>query len=234
MIPKIINKVFICNDMNFEDMQCDILKNAHNSWKELNPNYTIRYWNGKDCEKYLLENFGKNHLITFQSLLPYAYKCDFFRYCVIYNEGGFYSDWKQLLLTSLDDIINDSTEFISFYDKGCEYSINNQSVSNAFFGAIPKHPILKDAIDQIILNVKNKYYGNFCLDPTGPYVLGESYKKIYKDLSVEEQKKYITGVFSNNYFNIDTKQIIMNKCVNNHWGNGNDYAYLWSINKIYR
>jgi hypothetical protein len=43
---------------------------------------------------------------------------------------------------------------------------------------------MKQCIDQIIENVKNKYYGSSSLDPTGPGVLGKQFNK-------EERKRLV-------------------------------------------
>jgi hypothetical protein len=38
---------------------------------------------------------------------------------------------------------------------------------------LPKNEILLKCINQIVENVKNRYYGNDCLHPTGPRLLGK-------------------------------------------------------------
>ena len=41
------------------------IKNALNSWKEMNPEYKIKYWSLDDCREYLKNNFPSNHLESF-------------------------------------------------------------------------------------------------------------------------------------------------------------------------
>ena len=76
-IPKIINKVYINDSMEMPSMLDLDLQKVHKSWETLNPDYIIKYWSGKDCEKYLSDHFPEIFSQTFKALTPYAYKCDF-------------------------------------------------------------------------------------------------------------------------------------------------------------
>ena len=97
-IPKVIHKVLIQDDGKIPKNLDKNIKDAHNSWKEMNPEYKIKYWSLDDCREYLQNNFPSNYLETFDCIKAYAGKCNFFRFTIIYNEGGWYSDWKQTCL----------------------------------------------------------------------------------------------------------------------------------------
>ena len=56
LIPNIIHKIFIDDTMEKIIIPQNI-SNAINSWTNLNPGYTLKYWFGNDCLKYL-----KNHV----------------------------------------------------------------------------------------------------------------------------------------------------------------------------
>ena len=160
-IPKVIHKVYIQNDGTIPDILDSHIEESHQSWIILNPGYTIKYWSLNDCREYLINNFPDEYLKTFDSIQPYACKSDFFRYCIIYNEGGWYSDWKQVcLVDNLLDKLSDS-EFIYFYDRGNSYVKTNKCVAQGFIGSIKYHPILKEVIDTIISNTDKKYYGKY-------------------------------------------------------------------------
>lgn len=233
-IPKIINKVYINDSMEMPSMLDLDLQKVHKSWKTLNPDYIIKYWSGKDCEKYLSDHFPEIFSQTFKALTPYAYKCDFFRYCLIYNEGGWYSDWKQELLMPLDQMKED---IVLFWDKGNPFSTQNDCICDGFFGSIAKHKILKTVIDLIIYNVKNNYYGNSPLDPTGPCVFGKAFK--INNIS----DNILFGHFDGSYFILNNINVIKHKyddkrCpydiyINQNWDNGNNYNHLWFQKKIY-
>ena len=239
-IPKVIHKVLIQDDGKIPKNLDKKIIDAHNSWKEMNPEYKIKYWSLDDCREYLKNNFPSNYLESFDCIQPYAGKCDFFRYCIIYNEGGWYSDWKEIcLVQNLLNKISKNKNFIYFYDKGIQNTINNSCVQNAFFGSIPKHPILKIAINLVIENIKNKYYGKSKLAPTGPCLFGKAIIEYHKTNS----KINSVGEFNHklkkggHFYHNKLGKIIQHKCdncgINQNWKNGNSYTKLWNKKKYY-
>jgi FkbM family methyltransferase len=229
IIPKIIHKVLL-NHTGIIVIDNDI-KEAQESWTKYNKDYTLKLWNFSDCREYLINNFPNIYIETFDNLIPYSYKCDFFRFCLIYNEGGWYSDWKEvcLVLNLLDNLSQDG-DIILFDDKNHKQKTPYQYTMTGFFGAIPKHYILKNTIDGIILNVKNKYYGRDCLYPTGPGILGEI---------VNKYSLKTLGYFDKNYYyHKKLGKIIEHKCKTcgqtQDWVNGNNYGKLWKEKKIYK
>lgn len=231
-IPKIIHKIYIEHSMKIPENKIIEFKEAHDSWKLLNPDYEIRYWSGEDCEKYLSENFGEQYLKVFRKIKPYAYKSDFFSYCVVLKEGGWYSDWKQKTYINLDSIIGNN-DFICFHDHGIPELNYRRSIQCGFFGSVKNNPIIELAIEQILFNVENNLYGLHPLDPTGPYNFG---KAIWTFLENDDYK-ILFGVYKANFYSIDNKIIIKHKTDNNiynqNWENGNNYYEMWYQKDIY-
>ena len=64
----------------------------------MNPGYQIRYFDLLACRKYLQDFFHPVFLRAFDCIEAFGGKANLFRYLVIYREGGFYSDWKQVCL----------------------------------------------------------------------------------------------------------------------------------------
>ena len=159
-IPKIIHQTFET------PLISQSLHNAIHTWLIRNPEYEVRYYTDRDRREYIKKYFDASVLIAYDKLIPGAYRADLWRYCVIYNEGGIYADIKLGPLVPLSSIINDNTELVVVNDDqvGALY--------NAFFAAIPKHKTLYDAIMLAVKRVLNDEYGNHCVYPTGPAVLG--------------------------------------------------------------
>jgi mannosyltransferase OCH1-like enzyme len=232
-IPKVIHKVYIQHDGTIPEKLDEPIKEAHNTWKQCNPEYIIKYWGLNDCREYLRDNFSSKHLETFDCLQAYSSKCDFFRFCVVYNEGGWYSDWKQVCL--VDNLLNKLSEYgdiLFYYDKGNGYSDVNKCIACAFYGGVSGHPILKDAIDGIIHNVDIQFYGNTVLDVTGPCLIGKYVKKHTNIHSVY-------GNYLDDYHYYDNKlgRIIQHKCdkceKGQDWKYGNNYDKLWVTKEFY-
>lgn len=158
--------------------------NAVYTWIDKNPDWEFHFFDDEACRGFLKENFEKNVLEAYDNIIPGAYKCDLWRYCVLYIHGGVYSDIKQELLVSLDDVLSNDIEFASVKDKyKSDYEFDGY-IYQAFMCSKPKHPFLKKAIDMIVENSKNGFYGNDPLSITGPGLLGKAI-----NLTVNQQEK---------------------------------------------
>ena len=233
-IPRVIHKVYIQNDNTFGSIPYEI-KDAHNSWSRLNPGYQIKYYNGKDCEEYLSKHFGPGFLRVYNQINAYAGKADLMRACIVYNEGGWYSDWKQVCLKPLDVICKRSSpEWVSAYDT---HRLRNKYqrtfMFNGFFGAVPKHPFAKRYVDNIIRNVETKYYGESPLDTTGPGCLGKSFDEMKNNTN-----KMLIGKFDGYCFTFLGVKWVQHKCdkctKGQNWKHGNNYNDLWNNRTYYR
>ena len=162
MIPKKIHKVVIVDDGDIPPLP-EPMKEAMETFKEKNPGYEHTLYSGKDCEAYITKQFDEKILKTYLKLKPYAYRADLFRILLVYNEGGWYSDSKQVCYEPIDKL-QIGRDFVGSLDA----SINPNCLFNGFFGSVPKHPILKKCIDMIVFNVEHEHYGLDCLYPTGP------------------------------------------------------------------
>lgn len=238
-IPKVIHKVYIQNsgEQAKFPLEPKELQKAHDSWKQMNPEYEIKYYSMNDCREYLKKHFeDSDFLQAFDCLNAYACKCDFFRYCVLYAEGGWYSDWKQVCLKK--NVLNEldlykQDNIVLCWDHGNDLHQNGRYIINGFIGTIKNSLFLKECINEIINNVKYKYYGKDSLDETGPGLLG----RIYKQNEFHNLKIYL--IFKNNKINnLNKKQIILNKCnncgLNQDWTNGNNYNEVWNKRESYK
>lgn len=229
-IPKILHKVHLTT--NNDTSISNPIRNAQESWSKMNPGYEIKYWNMQSCENYLKNNFPPVYLETFQRINSFAGKCNFFRYCIVFQEGGWYSDWKQVCLKRniLKKLSFDKT-FVYFQDKGCKFTIENKCIQNAFFGAVPNHPVLKEVIHNAIENTRIKYYGKHALDTTGVCLFGKTIRN-----SVHPTNS--SGKFQSNFFHHNSYGVIVqHKCdlcpKGQTWKNGNNYNTLWTKRMYY-
>jgi len=208
---------------------------VHDEWSRMNPGYRIQYWGMKDCRKYLKKHFPPTYLETFDCIKAYAGKTNFFRYCVVYREGGWYSDWKQKCL--VPDLLNTLSmggkRWVSCWDLGDKTVTKMGCMQNAFFGAVPGSPILKRAIEICIDHTKRKFYGTSPLQTTGVCVLGMAFRQ--KSWRVINKK---IGFFKNMMFYFNGKPVIKHKYDTDKrnsqdWANGNNYAKIWKDKKYY-
>jgi mannosyltransferase OCH1-like enzyme len=206
-----------------------LMQNAVNSIQKLNPNFNYYLFDDNDCREFIKEHFDKFVLYAFDRLIPGAYKADLWRYCVLYKKGGIYLDIKYKP--------NNNFRFITMTEK--EHFVldaDNHGIYNALMVCLPGNKILLKAINTIVLHVKNKYYGNSCLDPTGPGLLQKFFNREEKN-SLDMKHKF--------YFSVDYRYVYFNNYIilqsyrgYLHEHNKNQivphYAGLWSKRQIYK
>ena len=95
----------------------------------------------------------------------------------------------------------------------------------AFFGAVPKHSLAKRYVDNIVKNVKTKFYGDSPLDTTGPGCFGKSFDEI------KNTNNMLIGKFDGSCFNFLGVKWVQHKCnkctKGQNWIHGNNYNDLW-------
>jgi|DEB0MinimDraft_6_1074348.scaffolds.fasta_scaffold03209_6 hypothetical protein len=235
MIPKCIHKVCIVDGFELPELPKGI-DEAIRTWKEYNPDYELKVYSGNDCRKYIQLHYDDEMLRYFDTLKPYSYKADLFRFLVLYNEGGWYSDLRQVCKYSLHDLDITGHEFYTSLDA----PPNHMCMYTAFIGSVRKHPILKKTIDIIKWNIDHEHYGLDCLYPTGPgaYMYGAvDYVRKYPQRCAIG--KHIIDRDGSEYVVIG-KRIILKCKYNNAVGANNDdlqgtndYGKMWRSGDIY-
>lgn len=152
-IPKIIHKIVIVDGGDMPDLS-STSREALNSFSEMNPEYEVRVYTGKDCETYIEKHYDKTILTVFKSLIPYAFQADFFRYLVLYKEGGIYSDFRQVCLKPFKEYIPDNASWFSVTDNPVHnaWKCPITPMYNGIIAAAPNQPVFKTAINMIIAN----------------------------------------------------------------------------------
>jgi mannosyltransferase OCH1-like enzyme len=142
-----------------------LMKQNYEKLKSDNPEFNHYLYDENECIEFIKQNFDENVLNAYNSLVPLAYKADLWRYCVLYINGGVYLDIKFKCVNSFKLIsLTEKEHFVRDRPEDC--------ILNGLIVALPKNEILLKCINQIVVNVKNRYYGKNCLHPTGPGLLG--------------------------------------------------------------
>lgn len=194
-----------------------------------NPAFKHYLYDDNDCRDFIKNNFDLNVLNAFDSLIPGAYKADLFRYCILYKQGGIYMDIKYTHVNNFKFInLSEREHFVFDTDK--------YNIYNALMVCLPNNPFLLLAINKIVENVKNKYYGFGCLDPTGPGLLGSILPKDIKNnilmnhenyLSVENKYIFFNGYLILRSYNGYSKEQGENQKTEH-------YSALWAKRQIYK
>jgi glycosyltransferase involved in cell wall biosynthesis len=134
-----------------------------------NHEFDCKLYTDTDCYNFIKNNFSASILKTYEKIIPGAYKADLWRYCVLYIYGGVYLDIKFCTENNfkLKNLLNKEYFVLDKYLD----TIKQQYIYNGFIIAKPRNQKLAKCINQIVKNVKNNYYGENCLSPTGPGLL---------------------------------------------------------------
>ena len=175
------------------------MRNCVNTLKNINPEFNYYLYDDNDCRKFIKENFEKDVLDSFDTLVPGAYKADLWRYCVLYINGGIYLDIKFLPVNNFKFMNLLSKEYLC---KDIKQS--GSGIYNAIMICKPKNKLLLDAINLVVKNVKNNYYGYSSLEPTGPLL----FKKLLDSEYIQNLDLSLNIVDSNIYISLNELPIL--------------------------
>jgi mannosyltransferase OCH1-like enzyme len=146
-----------------------VMKNTVNRLISDNPRFQHVLYDDNECREFIQQNFDQVVVDAFDSLIPGAYKADLWRYCILYKNGGIYIDIKYQCIDGFSLFqLTDKEYFV----RDIEWE-NKRGIYNALMVCQPGNQKCWDCIQQIVENVKNRFYGDSPLEPTGPQLLAK-------------------------------------------------------------
>jgi len=196
--------------------------------KRQNPRFNYFLFDDNDCREFIKTNFPVDVLNAYDSLIPGAYKADLWRYCILYKMGGIYLDIKY-------EPINGFKFYNLLEKEHWVQDVTEANVYNALMVCKAGNPILLKAIVQICENVKNKYYGDGFLDPTGPALLAKYFTS--EEKKTFDMKHLLYGNNDGDKYIKFNDQLIL-KCYSGYFSERNSstkkhYAELWYNRHVY-
>ena len=136
--------------------------NAVMTWIEMNPDYEYYFYEDKKSREFIKIHFDSNVLKAYDRLIPKAFKADLFRYCWIYIHGGCYLDHKFICKIPISDYLHSKDHNVYCLDRFGLGTYNGIVISE------PQANYIFEAIQAVVTNVENNYYGKCPLYTTGP------------------------------------------------------------------
>jgi mannosyltransferase OCH1-like enzyme len=209
------------------------MKESVDKLKKYNPEFNHYLYDDDDCRQFIKDNFSTIVLETYDSLIPGAYKADFWRYCVLYIKGGIYLDIKYCTVPPFKLISMVNKEYFVK-----DISQNGGGIYNAFMICKKGNIKLKKCIEMVIDNVKNKFYGKSSFDPTGPLLMKKAFTKEELDnlnmyLSEGKNCPDKTCIYFNNVAILSIYMEYRNSSEQGSINNQN-YHQLWHDQQIYK
>ena len=165
-----IVQIFI-SDQNADPPE--LLRGAIASVQQCFSAYRYTRHNGESLRAFIEQHFDRDVLAAYDKLRPYAYKADLGRYCLLYQDGGWYADISILIRQPVGPVGPD-VDLVYFFDLG-DGVVPGRSlfdVSNSLLYARPRQAVLERAINSVVRHCREEYYGTSIYCPTGPAVLG--------------------------------------------------------------
>jgi mannosyltransferase OCH1-like enzyme len=147
------------------------IKGCVEAIKSLYPEGDHSVYDNQKLVDFIAKNFDQSVVDAYHRLVPNAYKADLGRYCLLYVLGGWYFDIAIKPLRRID--LSPEVDLLAFRDIG-QISQTSFSVSNGIIYAKRNNPIFKKAIEMVVANCRENYYGLNALSPTGPNLFGEA------------------------------------------------------------
>jgi len=148
-----------------------ILENV-SAAKALYPDAIHKIWSGNELRHFIGEELGHEVLEAFDALIPYSFKCDLARYCLMYVYGGIYFDIAIKMVNSWDIPLHCCTAAFTEMYPGMESWTCTQT---SLLWSLPGRSEWKYCIDQIVQNVRERYYGPHDHYPTAGPLLGRAF-----------------------------------------------------------
>lgn len=138
--------------------------------KEINPDWDYKFYTNSDMEKFISSNYSREILKYWNSIDSNygAARADFFRYLLMYQEGGVYLDIKSSTTKPLNDVLKPEDSFLLSHwhnlpgEQFAGWGIHPelQHIPGGEFVqwhiiCIPKHPFLKSVIERVLNNIKH-------------------------------------------------------------------------------
>ena len=96
-----------------------------------------------------LAKFDPDVLDCFNALVPYAFRADLLRYCLLYEFGGWYFDQSIVPVAKVEP----TTEHVMFVKKDRQY------IENMLLYSEPREVYYEKLIDAVVRNIKARSYG---------------------------------------------------------------------------
>lgn len=230
------------SDLN-EDLSPE-LERRSNSIKQLFFNSNYKLFKNDDLREFIKTNYKEDVLWAYDKLIPYSYKADLGRFCLINTFGGWYVDigmstWnKDLNFENINKL-----DMIVFTDIQ-QGTLSSWGLYTTPFYSKPNNPVLEYAIELIVENCKTNYYGRTQLCPTGPNLFGRAMATKGHDMVVVYgTHMQLTPTFKiQNYAVVLPDGFILIYGKNNTGGDltnlgtksTNNYGDLWRAKNIYK
>ena len=185
-IPRLIHQTY----SSYNDIP-DCVKEVMRANKLLHPDYEFRFYDDAEVDEFIRKHTSDRTYAAFKSLNPKcgACKADFFRYIVLYVEGGVYADIKTKFKVHLDTWIRKNnklkitmwpwqshTNLRKYFHETTIPKSSRFEISQAVLVYPPLHPFLSEVVERMVSVIEKEVHSPndtkrpSALSLTGPHM----------------------------------------------------------------
>lgn len=127
---------------SIDELPGPVGRNVHKTLS-LNPDLNVRWLSDSACRDYLTKYFDQELVSIFANERRGSFRGDICRSAVLSREGGFYTDLDVEWLVPMQDLVDESTTFMSAYGQGSDEMLN------AVIAAEPGSEIMKATLQEL-------------------------------------------------------------------------------------
>lgn len=128
-------------------------------------------YNKETLRQFIADNYDPDVLWAYDCLKPYSYKADLGRFCLLNKLGGWYLDIAIRVVNPVQ--VGPRIKWLAFRDIQ-RFSFTSWACATTVLYSQPDNPALTTAIQLIVNNCHERFYGITPLCPTGPTLLGQA------------------------------------------------------------
>lgn len=141
-IPKVFHYTWKSEDLPSFYRECkETIEQQHPS-----PPWTHRLWTDDEIDEFVSARFAERKE-QFYAMPQVIMRVDVFRYMLLYEEGGVYSDLDVIMYRPIDELIADCRLLLPLQND--RDGMHNQLCQH-FLASVPRHPFWRDLIDHIL------------------------------------------------------------------------------------
>jgi mannosyltransferase OCH1-like enzyme len=147
------------------------LQHATDTVRDAFPEADHTIYNKESLRQFIADNYDAEVLWAYDTLKPYSYKADLGRFCLLNKLGGWYMDIGIRMVNSVE--VGPRVKMLAFRDIQ-RFSFTSWACATTILYSQTENAALMTAIQLIVQNCHEQYYGITPLCPTGPTLLGQA------------------------------------------------------------
>jgi|TARA_Y100001937_G_scaffold46642_1_gene65493 hypothetical protein len=169
-----INQI-ILNDQNDKVLSPFCQAAQHSIVQKIEGEHQL--WGRDDLEELMKKEYGQEVVDAFRKMVPYSYKSNLGRYVLLHHFGGWYFDLTIRIdsIMNVPDFAEIGAELLAFREVQKYTKTAYSMATSVLWVKDSGHPVFEKAIEFVLRNCREEYYGACPVSVSGPNLLGEAF-----------------------------------------------------------